>query len=110
MRHLFLSLFLCTAASSIYADTGNSEQQQAIEMKLQQLTQVDEQIENLVKKRVQLKAQAQQEMQAASEHPLPFGRRIERGSAEDTMQQVQALSEQIQQLESEREQILLSLE
>ena len=107
MKKLLITLLLCGAGSFGYADSPNQEM---IQMKLQQLTQVDEQIETLVKQRVQLKAEAAQEVAHGADSILPRQARREDRSAEQTMQQVQALTQQIEQLEAERQQILSALE
>ncbi len=108
MKKLLIALILCGVGSSIYGD--QSPNQEMIQMKLQQLTQIDEQIENLVKQRVQLKAEAAQDVAHGADSILPRQARREDRSAEQVEQQIQALSQQIEQLEAQRQQILMALQ
>lgn len=108
MKKLLICLLLCGASSSLYSD--EAQMQQMVQMKLQQLTEIDEQIENLVKQRVQLKMQAAKDVARGADSILPREARREDRSAEETMQQIQGLNQQIQQLEAQREEILSALQ
>ncbi|MBS0627370.1 MAG: hypothetical protein JSS09_04080 [Verrucomicrobia bacterium] len=108
MKKLLIYLLVCGAFSSLYCDQAQMEQM--VQMKLQQLTEVDEQIENLVKQRVQLKMQAAQDVARGADSILPREARREDRSAEEVMQQIQGLNQQIEQLQAQREEILSALQ
>lgn len=108
MRILFSSLFLFSCALCAYGD--QSSQQQAMQEAYQQFIQVDEQIENLVKQKLQLKAKVAEHMERGSTGLLPGVGRRQSAEAGDLSQQIQALSQQITQLEEKRSDLLLSLQ
>ncbi|MES2199786.1 MAG: hypothetical protein V4489_06425 [Chlamydiota bacterium] len=108
MKKILIAILLSGLGSSVYGDS--SPTQEMIQTKLEQLTQVDEQIEKLVKQRVQLKAEAAKDVARGANSVLPRQARREDRSAEQVSEQVQALSQQIQQLEAQRQEILMALQ
>jgi hypothetical protein len=107
MRILCACLFASLFAFYVHGDS--SSEQQAMQAAYQQFVQVDEQIENLLKQKLQLKAEAAQHMERGSTGVLPgVGRRQSR-EVEGIMQQIQSLSQQITELEEKRGTILLGL-
>ncbi len=107
MRNIILALFLCLGTSAVYAD--NSKKQQVKEL-IQNLINVDEKIENLVKERAKLQGEAAAAMERGSDSILPrSGKRAER-EIEGLQGQIQQMNQELQELESKREQILLGLQ
>jgi seryl-tRNA synthetase len=107
MRNVILSLFLCTCTSAAYCDSAKEQQVKEL---IQNLIDVDEKIENLVKKRAQLQGEAAADLERGSESILPrAAKRTEREIA-GLQGQIQQMNQELQELESKREQILLGLQ
>ena len=107
MKKLILAMMLCGVGSIAYGEAPNK---QMIEQKLQQLTEVDEKIEGLVKKRIQLKVEASEEVEHGADSILPREARREDRSAEGLEQQIQSITQELEQLEAERQAILTALQ
>lgn len=106
------SLCFCLGSLTLQADdnSSSSNQQQQAQAAIQQLIQVDEQIENLIKQKVQLKEEIAAHTERGSTGILPgVGRRQSREIGE-LMQEMQGLNQQIMSLEEKRSQILLALD
>lgn len=104
-----IPLLLCSLFAAIgYADDP-PPQAQAMQQQLQKLVELDQQIQNLEKQKIKYKMEAAQDLERGSMGLLPgVGRRSSR-RAEDAMQNVQQLNEQIQQLEMQRQNVLMAL-
>ena len=103
-KHLFvLSLF----ATLIYAD--DSSQAQILKGQLEQLVILDRQIEELQKQKLEDKAEIAQHLQRGSVGVLPGNGRRQARRTEDAMQDVQNLNNQLQQLEQQRQSVIMAL-
>lgn len=108
MKVLILLTSLCTGLNFAYTDQTN--QKNAAQMQLQQLIEVDKQIENLEKQKLEAKADMAKDIEHGSLGLLPReGRRASRQAGKE-MQEIQDLNQQLQQLEAKRQSILLSLQ
>lgn len=105
------SLCFCFASFALHADDGSSStKQQQAQAAIQQLIQVDEQIENLIKQKVQLKEEIAAHSERAETGILPGVERRQRREIGDLMQEMQTINQQIMALEEKRSQILLALD
>ena len=100
----FISIFL----SGAYADDA-SNQQLAMKAQFEQLIQLDEKIENLQKQKLQYKAEIAQHLERGSTGILPGVGRRQARAAEEVMQDVQNINQQIQQLEQQRQAVMMAL-
>lgn len=98
-----LSLF----ATLIYAD--DSSQAQILKGQLEQLVILDRQIEELQKQKLEDKAEIAQHLQRGSVGVLPGNGRRQARRTEDAMQDVQNLNNQLQQLEQQRQSVIMAL-
>lgn len=92
-----------------FADNASSAGQ-VMQQKYQQLIEVDEQIENVVKERMQLQVEAAEHMERGDTAILPGVERRQSDAVSELAQQIQAYNQQLQALESKRSQILLSMQ
>lgn len=76
----------------------------------EQLVEIDRKIENLVQQKMTLKAKIGQDVEQGAHSILPRRARREDRSAEEDMEQLQALDQQLQQLEARRAEILSGLQ
>lgn len=104
---VLLCLFTLIAAIG-YSDDG-SAQKQAMQEAFQKLIKLDEQIENLEKKKLQIKGEAAEEMKRASEGLLPRMSRRQARQAEQSMQEIQNINGQLQGLEEQRQAVIMAL-
>lgn len=109
MKTVFFLSCLCGLMTFTYAD-DDSTNQNAAQMQLQQLIEVDKQIENLTKQKLEAKADMAKDIKHGSMGVLPrAGKRASRQAGQE-MEKIQDLSKQLQQLEAKRQSILLSLQ
>ena len=94
-------------------DLGSSDsasaQKQAVQMQLEQLVQLDKQIEGLEQQKAKLKGEMAEHMEKGTVGLLPRGGRRQDRAASEDMQSIQQLNQQIENLESERQNVLRQL-
>ncbi|MBX9923067.1 MAG: hypothetical protein K2Y01_03055 [Rhabdochlamydiaceae bacterium] len=101
---LFIPLFCLT--SVMHADQSSQE---IMKEQYQRLVQLDQQIENLTKQKLEYKAEIAKHLERGSTGILPgVGRRQSR-EVESLMQDVQNTNQQILQLEQQRQAVMLAL-
>jgi uncharacterized protein YdcH (DUF465 family) len=103
-KHL---LILSLLTGTIYAD--DSAEAQALKGQLEQLVIIDRQIEELQKQKLEYKAEVAQHLERGSVGILPGNGRRQARRTEDAMQDVQNLNSQIQQLEQQRQSVMMAL-
>jgi flagellar biosynthesis chaperone FliJ len=90
-----------------YAD--DSAQAQALKGQLEQLVTLDRQIEELEKQKLEYKAEIAQHLERGSVGILPGEGRRQARRTEDAMQDVQNINSQLQQLEQQRQSVIMAL-
>ena len=107
MRYIVLFSFLFGFGQLGYSDLSQS--QSAVQYKQQRLVQLDKQIESLQQQKAQLEAEAAAHLERGGEALLPGASRRNDRAGEEALKEAQALNQQIQQLEAERNQVLLEM-
>jgi predicted nucleic acid-binding Zn-ribbon protein len=110
MRIWIYSFCFCFGFLALQADESSSNNAAAAQAAYQQLVSVDEQIENLVKQKLQLKEEIAAHTERGSTALLPGAGRRQDREIEELMQQMQTLNQQMMSLEEKRSQILLALD
>ena len=105
----FLLMSWCLFSFGIKAYSDPSPQQ-AIQQAYEELVQIDAQIENLLKQKLQLKAEIAQHRQREETSLRPRVERRQNEQIENLSQQIQSLSQQISELDGKRSTILLNLQ
>ncbi len=105
MKKHLLILPLLTCA--LYAD--DSAQAQMLKSQLEQLVTLDRQIEELEKQKLEYKAEIAQHLERGSVGILPGNGRRQARRTEEAMQDVQNLNSQLQQLEQQRQSVIMAL-
>ena len=107
MRNVILFSVLVGLGQLGYSDLSQAQMQ--VQSKLERLVEVDKQIEALEKQKAQLKGEAAEHLERGGTALLPGASRRNDRAGEEAMQQVQSLNDQIEQLEGQRQQIILEL-
>ena len=104
----FLSLFLGTFCFVVGAHADQSKQD-AIKQAYQEFVQIDAQIENLVKQKLQLEGEVAQHTEREDSTLRPRVERRQSQQVQQLSQQIEALSQQIIELDKKRSSILENL-
>jgi hypothetical protein len=100
-------LVLSFVTSAIHAD--DSTQAQILKGQLEQLVILDRQIEELQKQKLEDKAEIAQHLERGSVGILPGNGRRQARRTEEAMQDVQNINSQLQQLEQQRQSVIMAL-
>ena len=106
---VFISLFVLSLFANIGYGDDSSVQQEAMKASFQKLIQLDEQIENLEKEKLQEKAALAKHLERGSTGILPGVGRRQAREAEEGLQNIQKLNDQIDKLNQERQEVVTDL-
>ena len=105
----FISISLLALFANIGYGDDSSSQQDAMKASFQKLIQLDEQIENLEKAKLQQKASMAEHLKRGSTGILPGVGRRQAREAEESLQNVNSLNEQIDKLNAQRQEVVNAL-